>query len=171
MDKIIHHPEFMTATIVGWQHLLKPDKYKICILQKLQSLVDDDKIILYAYCIMDNHVHLIWQIKGDNQPFEVRKNFLESTAKFFKNDLSIHHSDVLNLFASTQKDRSYHFWKRRPLCIDLFTDPVFDQKLNYIHDNPVIAGLCNYPEEYEFSSARFYITDTDPWNMLTHSNG
>jgi REP element-mobilizing transposase RayT len=86
MEKVLHHAQFMTATIKKWKHLLKPDKYKIIVLQILKQLVHDNKIILYAYCVMDNHIHLIWQITGDHNPAEVRKSFFESTAKSFKND-------------------------------------------------------------------------------------
>ena len=50
MEKIIYLPVFLTVTIQGWKPLLKPEKYKTIILQKLKQLVEDDKIILYAYC-------------------------------------------------------------------------------------------------------------------------
>jgi putative transposase len=168
MDKTIYYPQFFTATIKEWKALLKPDKYKVIIIQELQSLVHDDKLILYAYCIMNNHIHLIWQFKDENQSEEIRKSFLESTAKAFKKDLTVCHPQVLVLFSSTQKDRSYHFWKRRPLSIDLFTEDVFNQKLNYIHENPIRAGICGLPEDYKYSSAGFYLNGMDPFNMLTH---
>lgn len=42
------------------------------------------------------------------------------------------------------------------------------QKLEYIYGNPVKASLCKYPEEYYFSSAKFYETGIDDFNMLTH---
>lgn len=42
------------------------------------------------------------------------------------------------------------------------------QKINYIHDNPVKAGLCKLPEEYKYSSASFYETGIKNWNFLTH---
>jgi putative transposase len=170
MEKTINHSQFLTATIIGWKKLLKPVKYKIAILQELKSLVQENKIILYAYCVMDNHIHLIWQMKENYNSIEVRKSLLENSAKYIKNDLAICHPNVLKLFASTQKDRTFHFWKRRPLSIDLFSDYVFYQKLDYIHENPVKAGLCSYPEEYIFSSAQFYLNGTDTWNMLTHCN-
>ncbi len=38
------------------------------------------------------------------------------------------------------------------------TEKFIIQKLNYIHNNPCVAGLCTLPEEYEYSSAKFYIT-------------
>jgi putative transposase len=171
MEKNIHSPVFFTATIRGWKNLLKPEKYKIIILQKLQQLILDNKIHLFAYCIMHNHIHLIWQILRDDKASEIQKDFLENTAKKIKNDLELHHPEVLKLFASSQKDRTYHFWKRRPLSIVLFSPHVFDQKLDYIHNNPVKAGMCLLPEEYKFSSASFYFDQTDSWNILTHCDG
>ena len=168
MDKIIYLPTFLTATIKDWKTLLKPDK--IIVLKKLKQMVDEDKITLYAYCIMHNHIHIAWQIKGDISISEVQKDFFESTAKKIKKDLDIHHPEVLKLFISTQKDRDYHFWKRRHLPIDLYTPAVFDQKIDYIHNNPVSAGLCELPEQYLFSSARYYHDGVDEWKMLTHYN-
>ena len=55
-----------------------------------------------------------------------------------------------------------------PLTIDLYTHDVFLQKLDYIHWNPVKAGLCNLPEIYYFSSATYYHTGIDDFEMLTH---
>ena len=170
MEKIIYLPAFLTVTIQDWKPLLKQDKYKVIILQKLKQLVENNKIILHAYCIMHNHIHIIWKIKGEISISEVQKDFLESTAKKFKADLKIHHPEVLKLFLSTQKDRDYHFWKRRPLPVELYTPAVFEQKVDYIHNNPVAAGLCELPEQYPFSSARYYFDGIDTWNMLTHYN-
>lgn len=168
MEIIVHHPVFFTATIRQWKKLLKPDKYKNIVLSLLKQLVAKDKINLYAYCIMDNHIHLIWQVKGENKPAEIQKRFLELVSKEIKKDLIDNHVEVLKIFASTQKDRSFHFWKRRPLSIELFSPKVFDQKLDYIHNNPVNGGICETPEEYIYSSARFYFDGTDSWKMLTH---
>jgi putative transposase len=47
----------------------------------------------------------------------------------------------------------------------------FNQKLDYIHLNPVVAGLCQYPEDYKYSSASFYTSNDLKWDFLTPSNG
>ena len=165
---MIHHPVFFTATIRDWKKLLKPEKYKIIVLSQLKKLVAQNSIILYAYCIMDNHIHLIWQVKNECKPSEIQKRFLEGTSKQIKEDLLVNHIEVLIAFKSSQKDRSYHFWKRRPLSIELFSPEIFDQKLDYIHNNPVKAGICALPEEYMYSSVRFYYEGIDSWEMLTN---
>ena len=53
-------PQFYTATIQGWKHLLKEDKYKEVILASLKHIVDNNKVKINALVIMDNHIHLIW---------------------------------------------------------------------------------------------------------------
>ena len=68
-------------------------------------------------------------------------------------------------------DRDYQIWKREPLSIDLITESMFIQKLEYIHHNPVTAGLCKVPEEYYYSSAKFYLDGTNDFGMLTHFSG
>ena len=56
-------------------------------------------------------------------------------------------------------------------AIELFTEKAFLQKLEYIHQNPVAAGLVNFAEEYKYSSAKFYFEGRDEFNMVTHYSG
>ena len=71
-------------------------------------------------------------------------------------------------FKVNVKDRSYQFWERNSLSVELRSSKVFMQKLEYIHYNPVKAGLCINPEDYYYSSAKFYATGVDDFGMLTH---
>jgi putative transposase len=171
MEKIIYYPVFFTATVRHWKKLLKPEKYKDVVLVQLKEQVNKNQLIVYAYCIMDNHIHIIWQVKGDIDPSEVQKQFLEGCSKQIKKDLEVYHSNVLSIFKSTQKDRAYHFWKRNGRSIELYDDVIFQQKLDYIHFNPVKAGLCSLPEEYIYSSARYYLEDNFSDGLLTHYRG
>ena len=164
----IYLPQFFTATILEWKYLLKPDKYKDVIIESLQFLVKHKKITLYAFVIMTNHIHLIWQTLPGKTPTQIQHSFLKYTAQQIKFDLIEHHPLVLERFRVDAKDRTYQFWERNSLGIDLYTHAVFMQKLNYIHWNPVKAGLCTLPEEYYYSSAKFYWTGVDEFNMLTH---
>jgi putative transposase len=78
---------------------------------------------------------------------------------------------LLANFKVNKYDKEYQFWKREPLNVELISPAVFAQKLEYIHFNPVRAGICKYPEEYRYSSALFYHTGKDDFNMLTHYAG
>ncbi|MBL0309650.1 MAG: hypothetical protein IPP77_08240 [Bacteroidetes bacterium] len=71
------------------------------------------------------------------------------------------------------RDRQYPIWKRNSLSIDLFTEKVFLQKPDYIHDNPVQEkwGLSIFPEDYKYSSASFYYHGKDDFGFLKDFRG
>ncbi len=163
--------QFFTATILEWEPLLQQEKYKNIIIDSLSFLVKDKRVIIYAFIIMNNHVHFIWQIQEGFTKEAVQRDFLKFTAQQIKGDLEKNHPKVMSLFKVNAKDRKYQIWERNSLSIDLFSEKVFIQKLNYIHQNPVKAGLCKFPEEYYYSSAKFYETGTDDFGFLTHFRG
>ena len=84
MEKIIYYPVFFTATIRHWEKLLQPEKYQELVLEQLREQINKNHLIVYAYCIMDNHIHIIWQVKGDIDTSDVQKQFLEGCSKHKK---------------------------------------------------------------------------------------
>lgn len=165
---ITEYPQFFTATNLGWKKLLKPDKYKDIIISSLRFLVTDKRAKIFAFVIMENHIHLIWQMMPDNDPEAVQRDFLKYIAQRIKRDLQKNHPGVLAHFKVEAKDREYQFWERNALSVELRSHPVFIQKLDYIHWNPVKAGICKLPEEYKYSSALLYEAGVDNWGFLTH---
>jgi len=157
----IYWPQFFTATILEWKQLLSQDKYKTVINDGLRYLTINKKITLYAFVIMRNHLHLIWQVLPDSDIESIQAGILKFTARQMRLDLITHQPLVLEKFKVDAKDREYQFWERNSLGIDLYPNDVLMQKLEYVHWNPVKAGLCNFPEEYYYSSAKFYHTGID----------
>ena len=164
-------PQFYTATIQNWKHLLQDDKHKEIIIDSLRFLVKEKRIELNAFVIMSNHIHLIWQPMFGFTPSDIQPSFMKYTAQQLKRSLSKSDSDYLNEFKVDKYDRKFQFWKREALSIELISPAVFNQKLEYIHNNPVIAGLCNFPEEYKYSSDEFYHNDFDRFGIITHYMG
>ena len=115
---------------------------------------------------MSNHIHLIWQVLPDKIAQQVQHSFMKYTAQQIKFDLVANHLVVLEKFRVNAKDRTYQFWERNPLGVELRSHDVFMQKLKYIHWNPVKAGLCSLPEEYYYSSAKFYWTGIDDYALV-----
>ena len=165
---ITDYPQFFTATNLEWKTLLKPDKYKDIIISSMDFLVKDKRIIIYAFVIMHNHLHIIWQMQPGIKRDAVQRDFLKFTAQKIKKDMLRFHKKEVLQFKVDAEDRKFQFWERNPLSVDLWSREVLMQKLNYMHQNPVRAGLCNYAEEYKYSSAKFYETGIDNWGFLTH---
>jgi putative transposase len=165
---ITESPQFFTATILEWKKLLKPEKYKDTIISSLQFLVENNRVKVNAFVIMDNHIHLIWQMMAGIKSEAAQRDFMKYTAQKIKQDLIKSHPAVLAHFKVNAKDREYQFWERNALSIELGTLEMLKQKLEYIHYNAVLAGLCNLPEEYKYSTARFYETGVNDWDFVTH---
>ena len=100
----------------------------------------------------------------------MQRSILKFTADAFKKDLKATNEQFLEEFKVNKKDRSYQFWKRDSMQIDLYSEKFFEQKLEYIHMNPVRAGLCTLPEEYLYSSAKCYETGHDIWGLINEQN-
>lgn len=163
-----HNAYYTTATILEWKYLLKHDKYKDIILDSLKYLVEKRRIILNAFVIMNNHMHLIWQIVEPNELAAVQRDFLKFVAQNIKYDLKQHHPEELKRYKVDAADREYQIWERNPLSVAVWSEWVMQQKLHYIHQNPVRANLVSDPENYKYSSAYFYKTGIDNFGMLTH---
>ena len=124
-----------------------------------------------AFVLMSNHVHIIWQPLQEYTLTQIQSSFMTQTAKVIKKKLALENPEVLEQLRVNKYDRTYQIWKREPLSVELFTEKAFLQKLEYIHENPVNAGLVNFAEEYKYSSAKFYNDGTDEFNMITHYSG
>ncbi len=88
-----YYPEFLTATIYNWQHLLK-DNYKQIITDSFNWLVTN-KCTINAFVIMPNHFHLLWKIADGLERKDVQGALFSFTAHEFKKYLKKNDSATL----------------------------------------------------------------------------
>ncbi|MEZ4929073.1 MAG: hypothetical protein R2777_03570, partial [Chitinophagales bacterium] len=74
---------FWTATINNWYQLLDNNELKEIILQSLKYLVDNELVKVYAFVIMPNHIHFVWQLLKMNGKEKPSGSFLKYTAHKF----------------------------------------------------------------------------------------
>jgi REP element-mobilizing transposase RayT len=97
------------------------------------------EIEIYAYCLMDNHIHILLKSAPDKLA-----SFFQSLGTKFVRWYNIKYS------------RSGHLFQERFHSTVIETDRAFLAAIAYIHNNPVKANICRYPSEYEWSSCRAY---------------
>jgi REP element-mobilizing transposase RayT len=153
---------------LDWKALLENEKHKDIIVSSLEFLNKQQRILVYAFVIMNNHFHMIWQMMGEHKREDVQRDFLKYTGQQILKNLRNEASAMLQDLVVNAKDRTRQVWERNSLGIPLWSERVFIEKLEYIHYNPVKAGLCKYPEEYKYSSAGFYEMNKKDWEFLTH---
>jgi len=158
---------FWTATIHKWIPLLQTDSAKDMILNSLKYLSTKDKIDVYAFVIMPNHIHLIWKLNALNGKELPHASFLKFTAHAFKAEL-IKTPEKLSRFFVDEGNKEFNFWQRDSLAVKLTSREMAFQKMDYIHKNPLADhwNLATRPEDYLFSSASFYEKGEDRFGVL-----
>jgi putative transposase len=161
---------FWTATISKWRHLLKEDRYKKIIVDSLEYLSNQNKVKVYAFVVMPNHMHMLWEmleLNGKENPYE---SFLKYTAHQFQKLLKSSNSEEYKLYNVDEVTRKQRYWKRDPLAIRILSREMAQQKFEYIHNNPLQEhwNLAKEPEQYYYSSAFDYSNNFSRFEFLNH---
>jgi REP element-mobilizing transposase RayT len=164
-------PQFFTATNLEWKPLLQRKEHKDIIIEGMRFMVKANRAKIFSFVIMPNHFHLIWQILPGYDQFKAQRDLLRHSAQRMKLNMELNYPLELEKFRVIAKDRTYQLWERNPMSVEIRTERFLLLKLNYIHTNPVRAGICQLPEEYLYSSARYYETGIDNWGFLSHYLG
>lgn len=161
---------FFTATIKDWKCLLLGQEMKFIVINSLAWLSEHRKANIHAFVIMPNHIHLLWSKVNCDERYLLEQNFLSHTAHAFKRSLAKSNKAYLAEFKVLQIDREYNFWQQKSKSIELMSRKIAEQKLDYIHFNPVSKGwnLADTYVDYTYSSAAFYELDDGKYEFLKH---
>ncbi|PWS33880.1 transposase [Pedobacter paludis] len=144
---------------------MQKDEFKHILISSFEFLSMSNKIDVFAFIIMPNHIHTIWRINELNGKETPQGSFLKYTAHEFKKRLS--ENDLLG-YRVNAINKSYEFWRRDSLAIHLYSPNVAYQKLDYLHNNPTAERwqLVKEPAEYYYSSASFYEKGANTFSFL-----
>ncbi len=161
---------FLTTTILNWIHILTNDEFKQIIIDEWKHQINNNNIKIYGFVIMPNHYHLIISFLPPKEPWETMRDMHKFISKKLIERLKVEKPDMINLFEVNKKDRKIQIWQRNHLAIKLYNRAICEQKLIYIHNNPMQKHwqLVHYPEQYYFSSAKFYYLEDKTFDFLTH---
>jgi putative transposase len=138
--------------------------YKDILVDSLKYCIANKGLELYAWVIMSNHIHLI--IGTKDKPLEsILRDIKRHTSKALvkaidENKLESRREWMLWFFERegqiNPNNEHHQFWQQGSHPIELWSNEVMDQKLDYLHNNPVVAGWVDEAEHYLYSSARDY---------------
>ena len=154
---------FLTMAVVDWVDLFTRPVYKNIIADSFNYCIKKKGLILHSYCIMPSHVHIIANSK-DVALNEIIRDFKKFTSKAFikaiKSESESRRIWLLKKFefAARRIERgvNHKVWKDGFHPIELSDNKMMDQKLEYIHQNPVVDGYVYKAEDLIYSSARVY---------------
>jgi len=151
-------PHFLTVTVVNWLPVFASRPVAQFLLDSLRFLQEQQRIILYAYVILENHAHLV--AEADDLSKEIG-DFKSWTARAIIDWLDARQAtNVLEQLAawklSHKTDRDYQLWQEGSHPQLIQGEAMMRQKIEYIHNNPVKRGYVDKPTDWRYSSARNY---------------
>ncbi|MDR3340312.1 MAG: transposase [Candidatus Symbiothrix sp.] len=154
---------FVTFQIVRWVDIFTRQIYRDIVMESLRFCQQTKGLKVYAYVIMSNHIHLL--IRSDKERLSDTIRELKSfTAKKILESINVESESrrewMLNLFEFSAKqhkrNEKYQIWTHENHAEIVYGNQFMDSKINYIHENPVRAGIVERAEDYLYSSARNY---------------
>lgn len=158
---------FVSFSVVFWLSVFIRKEYNEILIRNLKYCQQNKGLNLFAYCIMPNHLHLVFSATNGN-PSNILRDYKRATAKALitaikenpKESRKIWIIDLLKQAAiKDNRDNTHQFWQHDNHPIEVWSNKVINQKINYIHQNPVKAGFVTKSYDWKYSSARNYMLD------------
>jgi putative transposase len=155
---------FLTFTVVEWVDVFSRQVYRDILLDSFKYCQKEKGLLLHSWCIMTNHVHIIAPAKDENLS-DIARDFKKHTSKQIIKAIEQNAGEsrkewMLKVFkdqgSKNSRNKEYQFWRQDNCPIELYSAKFSLQKLTYIHENPVRAGIVDRAEDYLYSSARDY---------------
>jgi REP element-mobilizing transposase RayT len=156
-----HNPEgvyFVSFAVQGWVDVFTRIEYKNILIDNLEYCQIHKGLEIFAWCIMTNHLHLVIRAKEEVLLQNILRDYKKFTSKAIIQAITDNNQEsrkewLLNQFKTTE---GYRFWRGDNKPIELWSNKVIDEKINYIHQNPVEEGIVFRAEDYLYSSAADY---------------
>jgi len=155
---------FVSFAVIEWVDVFTRKEYRDILIDSLKFCQEHKGLLLHGWCIMSSHVHLlasslIQDLSGTLRDFKkfTGKKLIEA---IINNTSESRKEWMLSIFKNAgeanSRNTNYQFWRQDNQPKECYSPAFTIQKLNYIHNNPVEAGIVDKPEEYVYSSARDY---------------
>ncbi len=158
---------FTTSTVVGWIDVFTRDVYRNILLDSFKHCQKNQGLQIHAWVLMTNHFHMVYSCAASHDPAMVLKNIKSYTAlkiidAIIRNPKESRRDWMLKIFrqygAENKSNHQYQFWQHENHPVLLDNANILDQRMNYLHENPVKAGFVESAENWKYSSAVDYYT-------------
>ena len=152
---------FSTSTIVDWLPVFTTDSYFSIIVNSLKYCQSQKGLNIVAYVIMPEHIHLVTSNPEEGSLSDITRDLKRFTSKEITRQLERDNEvSLLNVLqksaAKGRGNTEYKVWQDGFHPEAIYSETFLNQKVEYIHYNPVRRGLVSRPEEWRYSSARNY---------------
>lgn len=139
---------FVTTTVFDWQPVLIQEPVAKIIIQELQNIQKLFSLSILSYVIMPSHVHLLLGIPEIKRLSKIIQGYKGVTSR-----------QVKKMSINELRENDYKLWKPRFDDLIIHSEKQLSIKIEYIHSNPVKAGLVQQSENWLYSSAVDWLTN------------
>ena len=137
--------------------VFKTDPIKLIVCQAINEARTSGRFLLFAYVIMLDHLHLLTDCpKSSADVLRYLKGITARRVIDYLKDKKYQSSLAKLRHAEWKRNHEYSLWQQEKNVFSVFSESVFMQKVNYIHSNPVRAGMVERAIDYRWSSARIW---------------
>ncbi len=159
-----HDPEgtyFVTFSVVGWIDVFTRNEYRNILIDSLNYCITKKGLVIHAWVIMTNHVHMIISRKGVSPLEDIMRDMKKFTSveiihAIEESSIESRKKWMLKMFEAFGKVNSnnlkFQFWQQDNHPFELNSNEEIEQKISYIHENPVNQGFTSSSEYYDWSS-------------------
>jgi REP element-mobilizing transposase RayT len=155
---------FITTSIHLWVPILFNESIFQILLNSLKYCRTNKGLNIHGYVIMTTHLHAIVSHQDPQQISSVIRDFKRHTATEIKAYLASlgQYSQLfwVKIFHNKAQGEN-RVWQAGYHPVAIWSPAIFEQKLNYLHFNPVEKGFVEKPEYWKYSSARNYLLGDD----------
>ena len=154
---------FLTFQVVFWMDVFTRQSYRDLVIDSFIYCRNNKDLKVHAYVIMSNHVHCILSSGRGDLSGAIRDLKRHTSKKITEVIIANEESRKIWMwhqmkFAASRHSRNevYQLWTHDNHPLELTENYLIDQRLNYIHENPVRAVIVAKAEDYIYSSAANY---------------
>ena len=168
------HLYFVTTTAVNRSHIFQRDIVKRIVVDSLHCVCLMNNVALYNFVVMPNHVHVIIQCPTEFPPGDWARAFKAGASqlivRLYQMERNARALEQLAAAVTWTERQAHKVWEDGYLAKDCVTPEFVIQKAEYTHNNPTQPhwALVERPQDYLWSSARFYLEDDRPCLIPLH---
>ena len=159
---------FITSGCYELKHLLVDETCFEIILDNFRYYNQKYDAQLVAYCLMISHIHFMIYFNKQGVLSDYMRDFKKYTSLKIQQHLAKNYPEISKTLAYEHRTQKFKFWQDNYDDLAIYTRKVCEIKLDYIHNNPLEAGLVTTPEAYKYSSASFYYAEKPVNSQLLH---
>ena len=156
---------FITFSVVSWIDVFTRDVYRNIMVDSFNWCIKNKGLVVHAWVIMTNHIHMIVSRNRNHALEVIMRDMKKFTSVKLINEIKDNSREsrkewMLKIFREAGEAKSgnekYQFWQQGNHPIELDSNEIMEQKLDYLHNNPVKQGFVSEAEYYNWSSAMDY---------------